>query len=146
MACPALLSHFERYRAKWRCIPCISRSSGLTKTARSQNEASRVQSLEIRFHGDGGMSYVDALSQWSQTQMIGFALTIIICNAWMLGNYVLVSALFRFSQNSRLGTLLWASQRILQLVTRLDQEIRNSGHAVVGCVFQRSWPIDKGQQ
>lgn len=78
------------------------------------------------------MSYVDALSQWSLSQAIGFSLAVIVCMAWMLGNYALVGALFRIPQYGRSGALLRVSQRILQLITRLDQEIKSSGHAVVG--------------
>ena len=78
------------------------------------------------------MPYVYEFSQWSLSQAIGFALAIIICMAWMLGNYALISALFRVPQYSRSGALLWVSQRILQLIQRLDQEIKSSGHAVVG--------------
>ena len=88
--------------------------------------------LETAFHKDKRMSYVYAISQWSLSQAIGFALAIIVCMAWMLGNYALVSTLFRVPQYSRSGALLRISQRILQLIQRLDQEIKSSGHAVVG--------------
>ena len=78
------------------------------------------------------MPYVYEFSQWSLSQAIGFALAIIVCMAWMLANYALVSTLFRVPQYSRSGALLRVSQRILQLIQRLDQEIKSSGHAVVG--------------
>jgi hypothetical protein len=78
------------------------------------------------------MSYVYEFSQWSLSQAIGFSLAIIVCMAWMLANYALVSTLFRVPQYSRSGALLRVSQRTLQLIQRLDQEIKSSGHAVVG--------------
>lgn len=62
---------------------------------------------------------------------MGFALAVIISIAWLGGSYALINTLFSFPRNRRSGTLLWASRRVLQLITRLDQEIKSSGHALV---------------